>query len=71
MGLAHRAALWQLPHNELLANLTLASALRVVEEPEPPAEGLVPLGVAHAKPRVHHDGHGHVNVNVNVHRLLR
>ena len=50
MGLAHRAALWQLPHNELLANLTLASALRVVEEPEPPAEGLVPLGVAHARP---------------------
>lgn len=71
MGLAHRAALWQLPHNELLANLTLASALRIVEEPEPPAEGLVPLGVAHVKPRVHHDGHGHVNVNVNVHRLLR
>ena len=52
MGLAHRAALWQLPRNELLANLTLASALRIVEEPEPPAEGFVPLGVAHAKPRV-------------------
>ena len=38
---AHHAALWQLPHNDLLANLTLESARRMMATSQQATSGLV------------------------------